>query len=382
VAATGYQIELATAVGADPATWTDITAWVKRFSFRRGRDDVLDRGQPGTATLSLDNSDGRFSPTKTSSPLYPHVDAMRAIRIRTTLSAVTYSRFFGYIQSVRPMVRLDQQECVIQLADGSAWLAAYKTTPTYGAVTTDLAVGTALNSASWPLGLRSIGNAVSSVAPAYDNATVLDQVQNLTFDNEGGIFYFDGAGRATFHGRHQRYVGAYTTSQATFNTTGALRMTDLVAERPVRDIANTVGVSYVGGGIETETDAASATAYGPRRIDISAQWLSQSEAEARAQYGLIRKKNPQDRPVVTVVGRSTALQTQILVRDLADRITIAGPATSGISGDFHIEAVSVEADAVSRVERCTWQLSAADTASYFLLDDATRGQLDDDQLAP
>jgi hypothetical protein len=377
-----YTIEVATATGANPSTWTDVTAYVKRFVFRRGRDDLLSKTNPGTASLYLDNADGRFSPAKSSSPVYPHVQLMRAVRIKTVLSAVTYDRFFGYIQSVRPRPRLDQQECQIDLTDGSAWLALYKTTPTYGSVPTNTAIGTALDSASWPAGLRNLDTAISSVAPAFADQDVLSQVNNLVFDNEGGLFFFDGAGSAVFHNRHKRYSGTYVTSQATFATTGTLRLTDLISERPARDVANEVKVTYLGGLSATSSDATSQTNYGPRRLDVNAQWLSQSEATGRSQWALLLRKDPKDRPVVTLMGRNNTLLTQILTRTLAERITVTGPTVSGVSGDFHIESLSVSVDAASLVEQCEWQLSPVDTATYFILDDATRGQLDDDQLAP
>lgn len=45
-------------------TWTDISDWVEGFKVRRGRNNELDRIESGTLSLSLDNSDGRFTPGK------------------------------------------------------------------------------------------------------------------------------------------------------------------------------------------------------------------------------------------------------------------------------------------------------------------------------
>ncbi|MEU9059008.1 LamG-like jellyroll fold domain-containing protein [Streptomyces sp. NPDC048430] len=45
-------------------TWTDISEYVKGFTVRRGRNNELDRIEAGTLSLSLDNSDGRFTPGK------------------------------------------------------------------------------------------------------------------------------------------------------------------------------------------------------------------------------------------------------------------------------------------------------------------------------
>lgn len=44
--------------------WTDISEYVNGFTVRRGRNNELDRIEAGTLSLSLDNSDGRFTPGK------------------------------------------------------------------------------------------------------------------------------------------------------------------------------------------------------------------------------------------------------------------------------------------------------------------------------
>lgn len=45
-------------------TWTDVGDFVRGFQVKRGRNNELDRIEAGTLSLTLDNSDGRFSPGK------------------------------------------------------------------------------------------------------------------------------------------------------------------------------------------------------------------------------------------------------------------------------------------------------------------------------
>ncbi|MFD3464807.1 LamG-like jellyroll fold domain-containing protein [Streptomyces sp. NPDC058682] len=45
-------------------SWTDVSDYVKGFQVKRGRNNELDRIEAGTLSLSLDNSDGRFTPGK------------------------------------------------------------------------------------------------------------------------------------------------------------------------------------------------------------------------------------------------------------------------------------------------------------------------------
>lgn len=50
-------------------SWTDLTPWTRRISIKRGRQRLLDRFEPGTATITLDNRDRRFDPAYTDANL-------------------------------------------------------------------------------------------------------------------------------------------------------------------------------------------------------------------------------------------------------------------------------------------------------------------------
>ncbi|MDG9717396.1 LamG-like jellyroll fold domain-containing protein [Streptomyces sp. DH24] len=66
-------------------TWTDISSYVdvlkQGVAIRRGAADELSETQPGSATLRLDNQDGRFTPGNAASPYYPYVRRNAPIRI-------------------------------------------------------------------------------------------------------------------------------------------------------------------------------------------------------------------------------------------------------------------------------------------------------------
>ncbi|MGW7239741.1 LamG-like jellyroll fold domain-containing protein [Streptomyces sp. NPDC054804] len=70
----------------DPATitWTDISTYVDMatgVSITRGASDELSETQPGTASLRLDNQDGRFTPGNAASPYSPFVRRNAPIRL-------------------------------------------------------------------------------------------------------------------------------------------------------------------------------------------------------------------------------------------------------------------------------------------------------------
>lgn len=72
-------------------TWTDITQFVDingaGVDINRGAQDEQSEIQPGTCALTLDNSDGRFTPGLASSPYYPNVKKNVPIRVRTVTTA-------------------------------------------------------------------------------------------------------------------------------------------------------------------------------------------------------------------------------------------------------------------------------------------------------
>jgi hypothetical protein len=82
-------------------TWTDVTDHVDLtagISWNRGRQAELDQNQAGTATFTLNNPDGRFDPTNTSSPYYPFVSSNRPVRITATQAGTTYPLFYGFVE--------------------------------------------------------------------------------------------------------------------------------------------------------------------------------------------------------------------------------------------------------------------------------------------
>jgi hypothetical protein len=85
----------------DPSpVYVDVTQWTRALSgvqIIRGRQDEHGEVQPSKLTLTLINSDGRFTAGNVNSPYYPNVKKGRKIRVSVTHNAVTYRRFTGYV---------------------------------------------------------------------------------------------------------------------------------------------------------------------------------------------------------------------------------------------------------------------------------------------
>jgi hypothetical protein len=83
-------------------TWTDITSYARGpITITRGRQDELgDQLAPATATLTLDNSDGRFTPDYTSGPYSAGFRKGIQVRVSVDLDGTTYRRFTGYVDEI------------------------------------------------------------------------------------------------------------------------------------------------------------------------------------------------------------------------------------------------------------------------------------------
>lgn len=82
-------------------TWTDVSSYVElsdEIKIDFGRQDERSVADANTLTLTLDNTDGRFTAFRSASPYYPNVKIGRPIRVRVTPPGGTaVTRFVGFI---------------------------------------------------------------------------------------------------------------------------------------------------------------------------------------------------------------------------------------------------------------------------------------------
>src|SRR3990167_9369781 len=92
---------------------------MKSLTTVRGRQhflskDGFDRYEPGEAVGIFDNSDGRYDPYNTSSPLYPYVEPGRLVRIlvKDGTSGTNYGVMRGVVKDIQPLLR-NGVECAV-----------------------------------------------------------------------------------------------------------------------------------------------------------------------------------------------------------------------------------------------------------------------------
>lgn len=97
------EIAFATQPYAGSPTWTDVTtkvAWDKApIQITRGRSDELTTITPSQLSLTLDNSDGRFTAGYTSGSNYPNVKLGKRIRVSVNPGAGFTEIFDGFVDS-------------------------------------------------------------------------------------------------------------------------------------------------------------------------------------------------------------------------------------------------------------------------------------------
>lgn len=125
--------------GDTVSSWTDVSQWVHL----EGRSDVVSassgRGAigsgitPGSLTFVLDNADRRWDPTYADGPYYGDLVAGVPVRVRSTYSATTRTRWSGFVSSgwaqpvgsTSSVVSVTAHDLFGQLAAGEAPTSAW-----------------------------------------------------------------------------------------------------------------------------------------------------------------------------------------------------------------------------------------------------------------
>ena len=101
--------ELRMALGDDAfetsPTWTDVSQYLRLdrgVKVKRGRRGEFAKPQVGTATFTLDNSDGRFTPGYTSGAYYPDIKRRVRVQLKAYDGSQYSTLFTGWVDSWSP----------------------------------------------------------------------------------------------------------------------------------------------------------------------------------------------------------------------------------------------------------------------------------------
>lgn len=376
-------------------TWTNITPYLRSWSSARGRQLDMPSGtgfDVGGATITLDNRDGRFDPTYTSSPYYPHVIPCTRVRLRATWNAVTYpvwDMFADGWPSTYTGGRGGDEYVTVTLNDAMGLLGddTYYVGSIVGEMT-DARISRVLTQVGLNSLPQSLGAGRTHVVAATNLVeSALSHIQAVEL-SEYGAFFVARDGTITFQ---NRYARAGASSQATFGDAGGeLPYTDLQPSDDKTTILNDAVVTDGVGATFEYTDAASKTKYSQRSQAVSSLTDTPNEGYDQAAWIVVSQKDHSWRvPSISLMPQSganhggsgmlNAMWAQALGREISDLITVKRRPPSGniINQTCFIERIEHSVSPGSWTT--TFGLSPqrlTSTSSFFILDSATLGKLD------
>lgn len=308
-------------------SWTDISDYVRKGKTNTGRSSVDQAFDSGTARLLLNNADGRFTRTNTSSPYYPDVKLGVPVRVTATITGSTavVPLFYGEARSwsANYFPGADYAETVLSLADGfftlnQEDLAGFS----YPEQRTDERIAAVLDDIGWPAGRRDLDTGLAKVQPvafAYPGDggeyPVLSHLLDVA-ESEAGVLFMGPDGKVVFRNRISLSGGS---AVATYDGTD-----DYMTIRPRDDddvFFNVIRIAREDGA-QIEYDGSGG---GPRRVltrDVMpmasdsealnvAQWLYGLFGENRQRIDGLRFKPLRD---LTLLSELVSLRLRDIVR--------------------------------------------------------------------
>lgn len=363
--------------------------------------------EAGTCTITLSNSDARFSPENLAGPYVSagqtQVRPMVPIRVRATWAGNNYNLFSGFALSWTPPTATygpDYDVTVLEATDAFRVLAGVtlpEIAPAGAGELSGTRIGRILGAAGWYAGAQGgtdIDAGQSTMQATVFGATALSLLQ-LTADSEVADLYVDGAGRVVFRDRHAPFTDTRSsTVQAVFGDTAGTvhpagtELPYVEITRPDDDVTmcNDVQATIDGGtNLQQATDATAVSRFLFRRSYPRSDLILQTDLDALqwANYVLTISKNDESRfDALTLQADdpSWALFPQALGRELGDRIQVwrDPPGMAAFSKDCFIRGIThtITVDGWETV----WGLQAATRYAFLALDNAVTGQLNFNQL--
>lgn len=321
------QVFLETTAGV----WVDVTADFQQGSVKRGKQAELDKNSTGGASLQFINSNRKYDPLYTASPLYGYLDLRHRMKVLAVHAGITYPVFLGYIDSIQDnrVLRDNAVITTIKLSDYFKVLNKYTINGTsFSSELSGTRVNNVLNiiDATSP---RNIDAGATTLQSGSYASTLLSHAQTVAL-TEFGDFYIQADGKIRFKGRDAALTA---TLYGTYGDgVGEHHYKSLTPSYDESYIRNPVNVDRNGGISQSASDsalyAAPPSGYGRNQYSLSGTYHnSDPNALSAAQYILARFKKPQRRVVDITIGPVPYVEgpntyPEILSRELTDNILV------------------------------------------------------------
>lgn len=184
-------------------TWTDVSDYLEashRIDIGFGRGDEFATADANTLKIVLDNSDGRFTPEKTSGAYYPDVRVGRPIRVTSTrVGGSASTRFVGYVDGwvmssagANPTVTVTATSQIARLGLASTFGGSLETSwaSLFSLFKLNEAAAPAVDSTTFFPNLNTVGGTVTwrtGVGPAGEGTAVSLGANGSLSSSVGGV---------------------------------------------------------------------------------------------------------------------------------------------------------------------------------------------------
>jgi len=352
----------------------DITPYLRTGDTHRGAQRELQRVEAGTATLVLNNRDGRFTPFNIGSPYFPDVLPMRRIRIRATWDANTYPIYYGFVEGWPVQFNDVDMTTQVTLVDGFKVLSLAFVSGDFPEQGSGARVAAILDAIGWIAAETDIDVGVTTVpAITLTNVSALEHIQQIEHA-EAGRFFIGRDGKAVFRDRTAQ-VNPDFTDRTWADDGSGMSYRDVVIVCDDELILNDIHLTREGGVEQTAEDLDSQNKFGIRSTaETGIQLSDDTQVSDRADVTLLRYSQPVQRLEGLV---DNAMQHnmwgQVLARELND-YALAIETQTATAQVSTIEGIS------HSIGQGTWTVTLAMSPTIVeqagILDDATFGLLD------
>ena len=381
-------------------SFTDISAFVRSFDVKRGRNNELGQFPAGTLQVVLSNADNRFNPTNTSSPYFDSsagktkIQPLKRIRVKAVYDSSSYTIFEGFLDTIPVQYPANGSDSTVILTATDAFRLFQQSTiqgrgfrvglsgfsevgqstrlgMTFTNELSSARVTKILDAFGFPSDRRDVQTGTLQVGTQQITDNVLSALQECE-TAENAQFFISADGKATFRNRDYRLSNTKAINvQSTFSNDGSnLPYVDVGLSFDDQEIVNIYEWTREGGTTQYIADTDSVLNYGAfdnaqTTINISdtnvASLIAQKVAETS--QPIVRFNN-----LVVNPRENTLLWTQALGREFGDRIKVkvVNPDGSSLEDEVLIESIQHSVIASSQTWRWSVTLSPAGSSAWIL----------------
>lgn len=376
--------------------WTTIPGTMG-VSYRRGAPNEYGRVETGESEVELGDAASALDPNNVNSPYYPNVRRGKNMRAYMDVGGIIYPMFLHNIERLPRLQSVGgvwTQRGLIGVDAFAQFAKAGLKGRSYPVQTSGARWNDVVNDVGVPLARRDIdvGNStIEAVSFASDDPIKALEHLHAVAEAENGLGFVDGSGQIRFVERHaliteRTYVATLADGRsiATGNYPLAAPYVDLRYDSS--EVVNTYTGRRATGAVQTASDAASITAYGPADAEITSVVSTDAQVKDAIDWRLARTKDHHERidSLTLRPGNDLGRWAVALGLEVGEAVRVVEwppgyPAP--VENLFQVRHLAARIPATIQAAEFTFQLTPLDQDDWLILDDAEFGRLDYNKLA-